>query len=96
MKRAEKKQETPATTERIPATVIDVKNVRELEWGIVFDLTVNGATFYSCRAVEGKNGDFIAFPSYKGKNGKYYTHCYFPLSDEEQEKILDLVEQALT
>ena len=96
MKRAEsKKQEAMETPDRIPAKIIEVKNVRELEWGIVFDLMVNGATFYSCRAVEGKNGDFIAFPSYKGKNGKYYTHCYFPLSDEEQESILDLVEQAL-
>ena len=97
MRRAEaKKQKTQETAERIPATVISVSNVRELEWGIVFDLSVNGATFYSCREVEGKNGDFVAFPSYKGKNGKYYTHCYFPLSDEEQEKILDLVEQALS
>ena len=60
-----------------------------------FALTVNGVTVYGCNVVEGKNGDFISFPSYKGKDGKYYNHAYIPLTDKEQEGILLDVEKEL-
>lgn len=60
-----------------------------------FSLTVNGVTVYSCVVMEGKNGDFISFPSYKGKNGKYYNYAYIPLTDKEQEAILLDVEKEL-
>lgn len=60
-----------------------------------FSLTVNGITVYGCNVVEGKNGDFISFPSYKGKDGKYYNHAYIPLTDKEQERILIDVEKEL-
>lgn len=60
-----------------------------------FALTVNGVTVYGCNVVEGKNGDFISFPSYKGKDGKYYNHVYIPLTDKEQEGILLDVEKEL-
>lgn len=60
-----------------------------------FTLTVNGVTVYGCNVVEGKNGDFISFPSYKGKDGKYYNHVYIPLTDKEQEGILLDVEKEL-
>lgn len=60
-----------------------------------FALTVNGVTVYGCNVVEGKNGDFISFPSYKGKDGKYYNHAYIPLTDKEQEGILLDVEEEL-
>lgn len=60
-----------------------------------FALTVNGVTVYGCNVVEGTNGDFISFPSYKGKDGKYYNHVYIPLTDKEQEDILLDVEKEL-
>ena len=60
-----------------------------------FALTVNGVTVYGCSVVEGKNGDFISFPSYKGKDEKYYNHVYIPLTDKEQEGILLDVEKEL-
>lgn len=60
-----------------------------------FALTVNGVTVYGCNVVEGKNGDFISFPSYKGKDGNYYNHVYIPLTDKEQEDILLDVEKEL-
>lgn len=60
-----------------------------------FALTVNGVTVYGCIVMEGKNGDFISFPSYKGKDGKYYNHAYIPLTDKEQEGILLDVEKEL-
>lgn len=60
-----------------------------------FALTVNEVTVYGCNVVEGKNGDFISFPSYKGKDGNYYKHAYIPLTDKEQEDILLDVEKEL-
>lgn len=75
--------------------VFDVTNVRELEFGVLFDLAINGVKIYSCRIVEGKHGDFISFPSYKGKNGKYYTHCYFDLTAEETAEIINEVDKKL-
>ena len=80
---------------KIRAEIIEVSNVRELDWGIVFDLVINGVKLYSCRLVEGRNGDFVSFPSYKGKNGKYYTHCYFDLNDDETQEIVEAVDKSL-
>ena len=52
--------------------VSDLKVLRAKEYkGTTFlDLEVNGVKIYGCRYVEGKNGDFISFPSYKAKDGK--------------------------
>lgn len=60
-----------------------------------FALTVNDITVYGCNVVEGKNGDFISFPSYKGSDGKYYNHVYVPLTESEQKGILEDVEKEL-
>lgn len=49
---------------------------RENEWGL-FALEHNGAIIYGCKLLEGSNGLFIAFPSRKGNDGKYYNHARF-------------------
>lgn len=67
----------------------------DLKGRVRFALTVNGVTVYGCNVVEGKNGDFISFPAYKGNDGKYYNHAYIPLTAEEQEGILLDVEKEL-
>ena len=33
----------------------------------------------------------MSFPSRKGSDGKYYSHAYIRLTDEEQDDILDAV-----
>lgn len=70
--------------------VSDLKVLRAKEYkGTTFlDLEVNGVKIYGCRYVEGKNGDFISFPSYKAKDGKYYNHAYVDL-DEAMVKLID-------
>ena len=73
----------------------EVSNVRELDWGIVFDLELNEVKIYSCRLVDGENGEFIGFPSYKGKNGKYYTHCYFAFDEDDAKKVIKEVKKQL-
>lgn len=60
-----------------------------------FNLTLNGVAINGCRVAEGKNGDFIAFPSYKGSDGKYYQHVFVRLSQEDQDKILKEVEDMI-
>lgn len=62
---------------------------------VFFDMVVNGVTIYGCKVVEGSKGDFISFPSHKGKDGKYYNHAWVKLSDEDSKKIIAQVEEAL-
>lgn len=62
---------------------------------VFFDVEINGVTIYGCKVVEGKNGDFISFPSHKGKDGKYYNHVYIKLSDEQSKDIIGQVEKML-
>lgn len=51
--------------------------------------------FYDLTVLEGKNGDFIAAPSKKGKDGKYYSIYYLNLTDEEQTDIMKQIEGKL-
>lgn len=83
------KEENKAKEEK-KSVVSDLKVLRatEFEDNIFFDMEVNGVTIYGCRYVEGKNGDFIAFPSKKGKDGKYYKHAYVEL-DEAMVSLID-------
>lgn len=60
-----------------------------------FDMKVNGVSIYGCTLVEGKNGTFVSFPSYKGSNDKYYNHAWVELSDDDIESISDQVQQLL-
>ena len=70
--------------------VSDLKVLRAKEYkGTTFlDLEVNGVKIYGCRYIVGKNGDFISFPSYKAKDGKYYNYAYVDL-DEAMVSLID-------
>lgn len=63
--------------------------------GVVFDMQVNGVSIYGCRVIESKNGDFVSFPSYKGSDGKYYSHAWVKLSDEDTKSIVKQVEDMI-
>ena len=77
--------------------VIDAKVTRanQVKDTVYFDMVVNGVTIYGCRVIEGKEGDFVSFPSHKGKDDKYYNHCYIKLSDEATKDIIHQVEELL-
>lgn len=77
--------------------VNDLKVLRAKEYqdNIFMDLEINGVTIYGCRFVEGSKGNFVSFPSHKGKDGKYYNYAYIKLDDamiqlidEELDKLL--------
>lgn len=74
-----------------------VRRAKEFkDGGIVFDLNVDDITIYGCRIIQGKKGDFVAFPRRKGKDGKYYSHVYFALDEDETEEILEKVGKVLS
>lgn len=73
-----------------------VERVKSFDWGTTFDLVLNGVTIHGCKVAEAKNGDsFISFPSYKGRDGKYYSYIYFRFSEADQDEILKAVAEAL-
>lgn len=88
LNRTNKENQAP---ERVPHSY-SVRRVKEFkDGGIVFDLNVDDITIYGCRVIQGKKGDFIAFPQRKGGDGKYYSHVYLALTDEEIQEILEKV-----
>lgn len=89
MKKKETKRET------IEVREVVVSRVRQAGDNVYFSVKINGVTINSCRVVEGKNGDFISFPSYKGKDGNYYDYVYAPLADDDSRAILEEVEKQL-
>ena len=89
-----KKKET-TSKETIEVREFEVRNVNQYKDTVFFNLVINGVVIYGCRVVEGNKGDFIAFPSKKGNDGKYYSHAYAALSEEDAEKILAEVEKQL-
>ena len=76
---------------------VDAKVTRanQVKDTVYFDVVINGVTIYGCKVVEGKNGDFISFPSHKGKDDKYYNYVYIKLSDEQTAGIVKQVEEML-
>ncbi len=62
----------------------------------VFTLNVPGASFLNLKVVEGKNGNFIAMPQTKGKNGEYYDQYRIFLSEEDTKRVIDAVAEHCT
>lgn len=74
----------------------EVKNARAYDWGTVFTLILNGVEIHGCRVSERRDGNsFISFPSYKGKDGKWYSYVYFKFSEADQDAILQAVAEAI-
>lgn len=70
MAKTTKKSETNYWQDVIPDEVA-VKGTAER-----FSLNWYGAIIHGCRIVKGKNGNFIGWPSFKGKYGKYIRTSY--------------------
>ena len=68
-----------------------VKRARTNRGGIVMaDVEINGLTVYGMKILANKStGDaFLAWPSTKGNDGKYYSGVYARISDGDQEMII--------
>lgn len=62
---------------------------------LFFDVEINGVRINGCTLVDGKNGEFTSFPSYKGSDGEYYNYAWVGLSDKDQKKISKQVHEML-
>lgn len=82
--------------EELKIDSFSVNKVHQFDNGnVTFDMTVNGISIYGCRVVETKDGDFIALPQRKGKDGKYYSIVWAKFSDADTKDILAEVENKL-
>ena len=72
-----------------------VTRANQVENTVYFEMDVNGVMIYGCKVIEGSKGDFVSFPSHKGKDGKYYNYAYIKLSDEDTAAIVKQVEEML-
>lgn len=88
-----KKTETETKTENRTAYEVKVTRVHEVkENTYAFDMVCNGISIYGCYLNQGTKKDgseysVINFPAQKGKDGKFYNFCWFPISKELQEDI---------
>lgn len=57
----------------------------------VFTLNVPGATFLNLKVVDGKNGEFIAMPQSKGRDGQYYDLYRVFFSEQDAQRIIAAV-----
>ena len=94
-RRSENKEAQAAKEEAVKIYNLEVKRAKEYKNTVVFDVDINGVMIYGCRYVEGKNGDFVSFPSYKGSDDKYYNHCWIKLGDAEVKLIDEQIDQLL-
>lgn len=84
-KKAEKKEVTKKEIKVTRGHVFDNGDV-------VFDMEVNGVAIFNSTLRDGKNGQFVSFPSKMGKDGKYYSHVYIKLEKEDIENIVAQLE----
>lgn len=62
----------------------------------VFTLNIPGATFLNLKVVDGKDGEFIAMPQSKGRDGQYYDLYRVYFSDADAERIIAAVAEHAT
>lgn len=74
----------------------EILKATQHNWGVSFNMELNGVTIYNCTVAETRGGKhFISFPSRKGTDGKWYSYVYFRFSDGDLEAILEAVENKL-
>lgn len=90
-------KKTKKKIETIKVDSFKVLKVREMKKSdnVSFDLVLNGITIYGCFVISGNNGDFIALPQRAGNDGKYYSIVWAPMSQEDQNAIIEEVERLL-
>jgi len=92
---ARQNKETRNNQEQVQITSLRVMRASEYKDTTFLDLEVNGVKIYGCRFINGKNGNFVAFPSQKGKDGQYYNIAYVPLTDEHVNQIDEQLDELL-
>lgn len=91
-----KESEAKKEQETINIVSCEINRVVNNDYGVFFDMTINGVKINGCNLALNKDGEpFIGLPSKKGKDGKYYPVCYIRFSGDDTQKIIELIEQKL-
>ena len=94
-----KKEARKAPEARFILESWEITRAHEFDGGnISYDLRVNGVTIYGMSLIwDGEKKEYwSAFPSRKGKDGKYYKIAWFPISEELQINIVKRIEEVLS
>lgn len=97
---------TKTTTKEAASTsnntfTVKVTRVHQFsEQKIAFDCIANGINISGMMYIEyvtkeGKEGTMIAFPQKQGSDGKYYNHCWFPISPDLKAEIIGQIQSQL-
>ena len=64
---------------------------------VFFDAVINGISIHGMKVIPLRDGsgDFIAWPSQKGADGKYYNVCYARFSPDTEKSLLAKIQEAL-
>lgn len=94
-KKTEKKEEKER--KYLELTSMDINRAVNNDYGVFFDMTLNGIKINGCKLMERKDDGkvFVAFPQQKASNGNYYpvVSCY--LDDDTTELIVSAVENII-
>ena len=86
-----KKTETKETEQT--TYTVEVTRAKDIIGSYAFDMKVNGVMIYGCWLKETKAGEnFVSFPSYKGKDDKWYSYAYFKIDADTQADIEKQIE----
>lgn len=76
----------------------ELGKVTAVRGGVVFfDAVINGISIHGMKVIPLRDGsgDFIAWPSQKGADGKYYNVCYARFSPDTEKSLLAKIQEAL-
>ena len=80
--------------EHIKITDCTIDRAVNNEYGVFFDFTINGVSIKGANLAQNKDGEiFIGLPSRKGKDNKYYPVVYISFSQEDTQKIIDMIDE---
>lgn len=87
---------TNTNTQRLEPIVVSsfaIGRVRDNGQGVPYaDVTINGVTVYGCAVRATQAGEaFLAWPTKKGQDNKFYKLAYAPLAQEDQDKIIQAI-----
>ena len=90
------KKNSKKNVEHDEVVSFEILKATQFNWGVSFNMVLNGVTIYNCTVAETREGkQFISFPSRKGSDGKWYSYVYFRFANADLEVILGAVEKAL-
>lgn len=97
-KEIEKQQKEEAERSYLELNSFELGRVTPVKGGIVFfDAVINGLSVHGMKVVPKKDqsGDFIAWPSTKGADGKYYSVVFAWLRPETEKSMLKAIQEKL-